>query len=47
MERQEALQKLSTIVGRDLRALADAYEGTVFKEGGGKNKGWAGHVLER
>ena len=47
MERQEAIQKLSMIVGRDLRELADEYGVTVFKEGGGKNKGWAGHVLER
>ena len=46
MERQEAIQKLSMIVGLDLRELADEYGVTVFKEGGGKNKGWAGHVLE-
>ena len=42
MERQEALEKLSMIIGRDLRELADAYEVTVFKENGGLNKGWAG-----
>ena len=47
MERQEALQKLSMIVGRDLQELANEYEVTVFKKGGGKNKGWAGHVLEK
>ena len=47
MKREEALQRLSEIIGRDLRELADEYEVTVFKEGGGKNKGWAGHVLEK
>ena len=47
MERQEAIQKLSEIIGDDLRELADEYEVPVFKDGGGKNKGWAGHVLER
>ena len=46
MEREEAIQKLSMIIGRDLRELADEYEVTVFKENGGRNKGWAGHVLE-
>ena len=47
MEREEAMLKLSMIVGRDLRKLADEYEVTVFKENGGKNKGWAGHVIEK
>jgi DNA mismatch repair protein MutH len=47
MERREAIQRLSEIVGQDLRELADEYEVTVFKENGGRNKGWAGHVLER
>ena len=46
MERQEALLKLSELIGKDLRLLADKYEVTVFKEGK-RNKGWAGHVLER
>lgn len=46
MERREAVQKLSMIVGQDLRELAGEYEVTVFK-GEKKNKGWAGHVLER
>ncbi|MDE0183957.1 MAG: MutH/Sau3AI family endonuclease [Candidatus Poribacteria bacterium] len=46
MERQEALSKLTELVGQDLRLLADTYEVTVFKEGK-PNKGWAGHVLER
>lgn len=46
MDRQEALQKISSIVGQDLRRLADSYEVTVFKNGK-RNKGWAGHVIER
>lgn len=46
MERQEALSKLSELIGKDLRLLADKYEVTVFKDGK-RNKGWAGHVLER
>lgn len=36
---------LQTIVGEDLRLLADKHLVTVFK-GGKLNKGWAGHVLE-
>lgn len=47
MERQEAIGKLSRIIGQDLRALADEYEVTVFKENGGRNKGWAGQVIEK
>jgi DNA mismatch repair protein MutH len=47
MERQEAIQKLSTIEGQDLLELASKYGVPVFKEGGGKHKGWAGHILEK
>ena len=47
MEREAAIQKLSNLVNKDLRELADDYGVTVFKNGGGKNKGWAGHVLEK
>jgi DNA mismatch repair protein MutH len=46
MKRQEAIEKISELVGKDLRKLADKYGITVFK-GGKKNKGWAGHVIER
>ena len=46
MQRQEALSRLSELIGKDLRLLADKYEVTVFREGR-RNKGWAGHVLER
>ena len=37
---------MSELIGKDLRFFADKYEVTVFKEGK-RNKGWAGHVLER
>ena len=40
MERQEALSKLSELIGKDLRLFADKYQVTVFKEGK-PNKGWA------
>ena len=47
MERVEALQRLSQLVGQDLRMLADQYKVIVCQEGGKKNKGWAGHTIER
>ena len=48
MERQKALEKIKDIVGQDLRKLADKYDIAVFKKGEkNKNKGWAGHVVER
>ena len=46
MKREEALQRLSTIIGRDLRELAAEYEVDVVKENGKIDKGWAGFVLE-
>lgn len=46
MERNEAVQKLQALKGQDLRPLADRYQVTVWS-GDKKNKGWAGHVLER
>lgn len=46
MDRNDALKKISLIVGKDLRELAHEYKITVFKDGK-KNKGWAGHVIER
>lgn len=46
MERTEAVKKISFLVGQDLRQLANTYQVTVFKNGK-KNKGWAGHVIER
>ena len=46
MEREEAVKKIQELIGKDLRKLADVYGITVFREGR-KNKGWAGHVIER
>jgi DNA mismatch repair protein MutH len=46
MERVEAQKRLSQIVGNDLRVLAEKYHVTVFRDEK-KNKGWAGHVIER
>jgi len=46
MERQEAIEKISQLVGTDLRNLAESLEIPIFR-GGKKNKGWAGHVIER
>ncbi|HRT59193.1 MAG TPA: MvaI/BcnI family restriction endonuclease [Candidatus Paceibacterota bacterium] len=46
MERQDAVLKLRELEGKDLRPLADHYQVTVWR-GGKKNKGWAGHVIER
>jgi DNA mismatch repair protein MutH len=46
LERTEAINKITQLVGKDLRLLATKYNITVFK-GDKKNKGWAGHVIER
>lgn len=46
MERQVAIGRITEIIGTDLRKLADKYDVTVLKIGK-KNKGWAGHVIER
>lgn len=46
MERQEGISELTKIIGQDLCVLAEEYEIPIFKEGGGKNKGWAGQVIE-
>ncbi|NES20982.1 MAG: hypothetical protein F6K41_19135 [Symploca sp. SIO3E6] len=46
MERNEAEHRISKLIGRDLRQLADELEVTVFKNGK-LNKGWVGHVIER
>ena len=46
MERQEAVKRIQKLIGQDLRKMADTYEVTVFRNGK-KNKGWAGHVIER
>jgi len=46
VEREEAIKRLKKLEGVDLRPLADKFDVTVWV-GGKKNKGWAGHVLER
>jgi len=46
MEREEAIVTLRLLEGQDLRILADQHSITVWK-GDKKNKGWAGHVIER
>ena len=46
MERNEAIDKLQPLIGRDLRQLADRLSVTVWK-GEKINKGWVGHTIER
>jgi len=46
LDRDEAVRRINLLAGRDLRPLADELGVTVWKAGR-KNKGWAGHVLER
>lgn len=47
MERQEALKRLKALIGCDLRVMADDYGIALYGESGKKNKGWAGHTVER
>jgi len=47
MERVDAISRLTTLVGQDLRQLADQFNVTVWSPEGKKNKGWAGHTVER
>jgi len=46
MDREEAIARLKALEGKDLRTMADDYAITVWKDER-KNKGWAGHVIER
>lgn len=46
MERNEGIKKLKAIEGQDLVPLAYHYGVTIWKDGK-KNKGWAGHTIER
>ena len=46
MERNDAIKKLKQLENVDLVPLAHKYDVTIWK-GDKKNKGWAGHVLER
>ena len=47
MERKEAITRLSTLIGKDVHALAAKHGVSVRGSGGKVNKGWAGHVFER
>ena len=46
MERAAAVALLQQLLNKDLVEVAHQYGVTIFKEGR-KNKGWAGHTLER
>lgn len=46
MMRSVALQKPQKLEGKDIRALADKFGITVFKDGK-LNKGWAGQTIEK
>jgi DNA mismatch repair protein MutH len=47
-EQAEALKQLSSLIGQDLRVLAQQYGVTVYQNSNGKlNKGWAGLTIER
>lgn len=50
LSRGDAITKLKELIGRDLRPLASKFGVTVFTDEikhSGRNKGWAGQVLER
>lgn len=50
IDKEKAIAKLKELVGQDLRPLASKFGVTVFideKNHKGRNKGWAGQVLER
>ena len=46
MERAEAVRLLNQLLQQDLVAVAQAHGVAIFVDGK-KNKGWAGHTLER
>jgi len=45
VSRKEAVRRINSLAGKDLRAMADAYKILVWKNGR-QNKGWAGLVIE-
>jgi DNA mismatch repair protein MutH len=47
MHRDEAVQKLKQLEGKDLHSLAKEFGITVLSANDKVNKGWAGHVCER
>ncbi len=46
MERETAISKLKLLKGQDLVLLAAQHKVSIWR-GDKKNKGWAGHLLER
>lgn len=46
MEREQAISKLKDLIGKDLVQLARDHGIDIWRNGK-KNKGWAGHVIER
>ena len=46
MEREDALARIQSLVGKDLRPLAEQHGVTVW-QGEKLNKGWVGHTMER
>lgn len=46
MERADAVELLKQLIDKDLVEVARTHGVTIFKDGK-KNKGWAGHALER
>src|SRR2546426_3749136 len=46
LTRNDAVGLLEPYIGIDLRSEANRLGVTVFKEGGGFNKGWAGQTIE-
>jgi DNA mismatch repair protein MutH len=47
VDKNEAIEKLKTLVNQDLHELAKTYDVSVLTPLGKVNKGWAGHVFER
>jgi DNA mismatch repair protein MutH len=47
VDRIAAQKQLELLIGKDLRSLADTYDGITVWKDGRKNKGWAGHTIER
>lgn len=47
MERDEAIEKLRMLEGKNLHEVASQYEVRIRTPEGKVNKGWAGHVCER
>jgi DNA mismatch repair protein MutH len=45
VSRKEAVRRINSLAGKDLRAMADEYKIPVWKNGR-QNKGWAGLVIE-